>query len=149
MLGRYGTKLYTKIITMLSVDNIYALMLRQRLREKGITPLMTTRFVAGVNMGNKHEEILKSRAPIYGEALVNLHCTQELCDVFDGFEGKAFTTFGTMEQWKAHKAAIHLALTKIARIATGSFHEDNYYDGSNYIEIARKIMMGESTLPKE
>jgi uncharacterized protein DUF6378 len=99
---------------------------------------------------SKHEEILANRAPIYGEAKINLGCTQNLCDVFDHYvnQNRDIDRMTSEEQRGAHKAAIHLALTKIARIATGSFHEDNYYDGSNYIEIARKIMKGESTLPK-
>ena len=100
-------------------------------------------------------ETVASRGPIYGEAVINLACTQELCDVFDKYiERNGNLLAENVDKdyvdsvHDAHKAAMHLVLTKIARIATGAFHEDNYIDIEGYAIIARKIMKGESTLPE-
>lgn len=107
---------------------------------------------------SKAEEIVASRGPIYGEARINLACTQELCDVFDKYIGNNKAILGSLlgsteeyrqEWYNAHKAAMHLVLTKVARIATGAFHEDNYLDIEGYTILARKIMKGESTLPEK
>lgn len=96
------------------------------------------------------EEILKERGSIYGDARENLALTQILQDAFDKYYDK--NDFYTGRELhpadektrNAHKNAMHMALHKIARIATAQgVCEDSYDDGCGYLTLGKKIITGE------
>jgi hypothetical protein len=70
------------------------------------------------------------RNETYGDCLVNHQAFGELLSWYAKWSGKL------EEKSVAHDAAIMQALTKLARIAVGRFHRDNYIDGAAYLAIA-------------
>lgn len=74
----------------------------------------------------------------YGDPGVNMACWAELKAVYRKYAGDKYST--------EHDQAIELALLKTARIATGSFHEDNYPDGASYYAMAGEAE-GKKTAP--
>ena len=73
------------------------------------------------------------RNDAYGDPAINLQCAAELKAVYD--------KYALWDAGLAHREAIHMALTKIARIATGghNFRPDNYIDASCYPAIAGQV----------
>jgi Domain of unknown function (DUF6378) len=75
---------------------------------------------------------LQDRDAVYGEPRTPLSCAGELKRVFLKYAARSPRQIGPGEH-----EAMDLALTKIARIATGpSVHEDNYVDGAAYLALA-------------
>jgi hypothetical protein len=70
------------------------------------------------------------RNETYGDCLTNHQAFGELLSWYAKWAGKLDV------KSEAHDAAIMQALTKIARIAVGRFHRDNYIDGAAYLAIA-------------
>lgn len=69
-----------------------------------------------------------NRQQAYGDPAITLSCM--------GLLKTIYRTFSRDKYSLAHDEAVEAALIKIARIATGSFHPDNYVDGAGYIAIA-------------
>lgn len=77
-------------------------------------------------------KVLQDRDTIYGEPRTPLSCAGELKRVFLKYAARSPRRIGPGEH-----EALDLALTKIARIATGpTIHEDNYVDGAAYLALA-------------
>jgi hypothetical protein len=73
------------------------------------------------------------RDKVYGDPAVNLRCAMELKQVYDKY---AVSPEGDPRHGLAHHEAMHMALTKVGRIATGAYKKDNYVDGATYTAIA-------------
>lgn len=101
-------------------------------------------------MNKPVEEILKERGSIYGDARENLACTEVLRDTFQHYHDKNplyknMVDIEALKTRRAHKNAIDMVLHKISRLACGPvLCEDHYKDAMGYLELARKIIMGES-----
>jgi len=109
---------------------------------------------------SKYSKILEEAIPIldqdrmdiYGDPLYGMHVCAQLnltyaraCEELN----KTDALF-TME----HQEAMRMVLYKIARMATGKFHKDNYLDAINYLAIAHGLAKNflekrEETLEKE
>lgn len=76
--------------------------------------------------------------PEYG-GFDNLECAGELAMVYDKWAAQAARTGTRKAQSYAHEHAIRMVLTKISRIATGSYIGDNYDDAKVYAELAKQI----------
>jgi len=71
------------------------------------------------------------RNDAYGDPQINLQCQEELWLVYEKFckhTGKDFSL--------AHQGTMKHVFAKLARIACGSYREDNYVDGATYMAIA-------------
>ena len=68
------------------------------------------------------------RESTYGDPAITLACMAEL--------KATYRKFSQGKYCPEHEEAMEAALMKIARIATGSFHRDNYVDGAGYHGIA-------------
>lgn len=94
------------------------------------------------------DALLKQRGAIYGGARPNLGCTYTLRAVYTQAVGNAQYTNGDLalghatEDRRAHDEAIGMVLHKIARIATGYFHPDNYDDLIGYAVLAKELAEG-------
>ena len=96
-------------------------------------------------------ELLQERGDKYGTpgrdhpaALDNLRCADELIKVYLRYSGRTATE-KHHEVCDGHDYAIIQVLAKIARMATGQHHEDNYTDAKGYLELAR--VAGGATAP--
>lgn len=94
---------------------------------------------------------LKERGSVYGDPKENLSVSSDLCAIYNRavaakmqVEGKV----GFTKEEAAHHMSMIMTLSKIARVATGKFCEDNYIDAIGYLEIARKLAKGEDTSPE-
>jgi hypothetical protein len=74
------------------------------------------------------------RAAIYGDARIGMRCAAEFKAVYRRFTGERPTAYSI-----EHEEAIERHLEKLARIATGAFHRDNYVDGAAYLAIAAEL----------
>lgn len=97
-------------------------------------------------------QLLSQRGSVYGDIRHNTNCQAQLKDTYNGWleivwgEKQSLNRgFKEINDRVAHDECIEYVLEKIARIATGNLHEDNYKDIGGYIELARKIAMGEPT----
>lgn len=70
----------------------------------------------------------KTREDVYGDPYINMGCASELKQVYRRYAGEKYSA--------AHDEAVERLLMKLARIATGDFHKDNYLDGAAYLAIA-------------
>lgn len=70
----------------------------------------------------------KARPSVYGSPHENMSAQIALID--------AFEKHNKGRNGRAHDMAIHSLLIKIGRIASGSYHRDNYEDGAAYLAIA-------------
>lgn len=70
----------------------------------------------------------RDRHDLYGDCFANMSCFAEFCKVYTKYAGN--------RRHAAHDAAILGVLAKLARIACGSFHADNYIDLAAYSAIA-------------
>lgn len=94
------------------------------------------------------KDLLQQRGSIYGDVKDNMNCATELIIVakeymnkntkYEFFKEKSYDRVG----WEG---CMIMVFHKLARICTGGLHEDNYKDVAGYIELARKIAMGEPT----
>lgn len=73
-----------------------------------------------------------TRPSTYGDPKVNLACAGELKGVIT----KYILQNSLRDISPAEREAIDLCLTKISRIITGQYHEDNYVDLAAYAAIA-------------
>jgi hypothetical protein len=96
----------------------------------------TTGRTVGYREATPADRILIERGVIYGKpnpghpgAFDNLRCADELIRVYQQYSAR--------EPGTGHDYCILMVLAKIARIATGQYHQDNYADGRNYLELAR------------
>lgn len=84
------------------------------------------------------QPILEQRGSEYG-GFDNLRCIAELQATYSQWQrrihGKILTD--------AHQHCINMILTKLGRIATGRFQEDNYDDIAGYAELAKKVEIEE------
>lgn len=69
-----------------------------------------------------------ARSATYGDPKVNLSCAGALWAIYKSHAGTRYSA--------AHDEAIHQVLAKIARIACGVLHADNYIDIAAYAAIA-------------
>lgn len=76
------------------------------------------------------------RNKTYGEPKVNMVASHELKHLFWQHWRKCHPGVDAEGPWVE---AIEMALTKLGRIATGQFHEDNYIDAAAYIAIACEL----------
>lgn len=67
----------------------------------------------------------------YGPTYLNFAVIEELKQVYRKYD--------RANHDPAHSHAIDMVLTKLGRICTGDYVEDNYVDASAYIDIANKI----------
>lgn len=67
------------------------------------------------------------RLAIYGDPLVGMRCAAQLKEVY-----RKYSNTRSPE----HDEAMARVFEKIARIATGDYHRDNYVDGAAYLAIA-------------
>lgn len=77
------------------------------------------------------------RAAVYGDCLENHRAFAELLAWWHRWNGMMEAKF------PSHDAAMQQALTKIARIAVGVFHKDNYIDAAAYLAIAAECEVRE------
>ncbi len=70
----------------------------------------------------------KARPSVYGSPHENMSAQIALID--------AFNAHNKGRNGRAHDMAIYALLIKIGRIASGSYHRDNYEDGAAYLAIA-------------
>lgn len=70
----------------------------------------------------------KDREDTYGDPTITLTCAAELKAIFRKYCSNKYSI--------AHNEAVESALLKVARIAAGTFHEDNYIDASGYLALA-------------
>lgn len=77
----------------------------------------------------------KDRNETYGDPLVNLRLQMALWTVYKESAGEKHTF--------AHDAAMQHVFAKIARIACGKLHRDNYVDGGVYFSIAYECAVRE------
>lgn len=90
------------------------------------------------------EELLKNRKQIYGDVRDNMHCAADFAEVWNRHLKTANVCWGTKHDRDGYYGCIDMIFHKLARICTGNpLHEDNYEDIKGYIELARKIIMGE------
>lgn len=86
--------------------------------------------------------ILKERGSTYGDSGVNLACMAAMWEAFctGRIESPANREFNKIDypNFAAHEMAIVMILGKIARIATGKAHADNYDDLIGYAKIAKQ-----------
>lgn len=82
---------------------------------------------------------MQERGSIYGKASDNLKCTRLLRRIYDSYR---IAAGHNPHENEAHDEAIGMVLHKIARIATGQFHPDNYDDTCGYATIAKEIKQG-------
>lgn len=71
------------------------------------------------------------RAAIYGDPLIGMRCAAELKALYRHYAAGRYSP--------EHDEAIELHLVKLARIATGAFHRDNYVDGAAYVAMAAEL----------
>lgn len=98
------------------------------------------------------DAILKERGSTYGDSGVNLECMHNMLDAFilardggfhDHVPSNRGAQFAKMPNAGAHDMAIIMIIGKLARIATGVPHADNYDDIIGYAKIARQHAIGE------
>ncbi len=85
------------------------------------------------------QSLLEQRGSVYGDPKINLKCAALLKQVYRDGEEESGNRNSGQEGFLAHDDAIEMCLTKIARIATGDFHQDNYDDLIGYATIAKKM----------
>lgn len=73
-------------------------------------------------------QAVRARYLVYGDPQATLRCAAELKRVWRAYAGDRHAP--------EHDEAVELALTKLARIACGAFHEDNYTDAAAYLALA-------------
>ena len=74
------------------------------------------------------EHTAQARPSVYGKPHPNMSAQMALVDAYlDHSKGR---------NGRAHEMAIISLLIKIGRIASGSYHSDNYEDGAAYLAIA-------------
>lgn len=77
----------------------------------------------------------EDRNTIYGDPSINFSCQARLI--------RTYATFAYDRQHSdPHVAAMQMVLAKIARIACGEFHRDNYVDAAAYLAIAYEVEHG-------
>lgn len=86
-------------------------------------------------LADKHSlPVLNEKEKVYGDPGVNLGCAAAFADIYTiALRGRQLT---------AADMALFQVLLKIARIATGAYHEDNYTDAVGYLELARELHPG-------
>lgn len=77
---------------------------------------------------NTSINILDQRAGVYGDPMGNYETLGRLVQEYLHKSQGRYCI--------AHEAAMFMALTKIMRIACGSYHQDNYIDAVNFIAMA-------------
>lgn len=93
------------------------------------------------------KNLLQQRGSIYGDVKDNMNCAGELAEVIFTYieHNPHFKNWKKYERM-GYRGCIDMVLHKLARIATGNpTYADNYEDIKGYIELARKIVMGEPT----
>lgn len=83
------------------------------------------------------KDILEERGAIYGSAEINLTCAAHLINNY--MAGRDHSDNGDGVSITAHDVAIIMILVKVARIATGKYHSDNYHDILGYARIAEEL----------
>lgn len=86
-------------------------------------------------MTDEIDRILEDRGAIYGPAEDCLLCAQRLKLMYRFWNGPAKMNC----HHGGHNEAIEMVLHKIARIATGKPHLDNYNDAIGYLKLARQL----------
>lgn len=93
--------------------------------------------------------VLTERGSTYGPAGINLKCSAELIRAYTFGKDAALLHRRENQQQQAeipqslaHDEAIRMCLVKIARIATGYHHPDNYVDLLGYATLARNLAEG-------
>lgn len=81
------------------------------------------------------------RNKAYGDPSIGLACMNELQETF-----RKYATSEAVDP--AHLAAMNMVFTKISRIATGAYREDNYIDGAAYIAIAGELAERNNATPR-
>lgn len=91
--------------------------------------------------------ILQERGSTYGDSGVNLRCMYDLLEVYANAETASMShkmdNSDMMPNERAHRMAIVMIMGKLARIATGIPHADNYDDIIGYAKIAKLHATGE------
>lgn len=105
---------------------------------------MTTK----IELLNKCRDIIGSDRPgLYGDALINFKAIGRLVEDYDMFSNNRHQ-YGAQHYSAAHEHAIHMALTKIGRIATGQPGvEDSYLDAIGYLALAWEIVQNDMRGP--
>lgn len=97
------------------------------------------------------DSILKERGSTYGDSGVNLRCMNQMLRAYERARDESAANL-TEEQRQllalrpdvqAHEMAVVMIIGKLARIATGVPHADNYDDIIGYTKIAKKHAIGE------
>lgn len=70
----------------------------------------------------------KDRDAIYGDPLIGMRCAAEIKAIYRRYSKDRLAI--------EHDEAIERQIEKLARIATGQFHRDNYVDGAAYLAMA-------------
>lgn len=88
------------------------------------------------------DSILRERGSTYGDSGVNLQCMNSMYTSFMNGQNRSQenlqTSVRTMPNFSAHQMAIVMIMGKLARIATGIPHADNYDDIIGYTKIAKE-----------
>ena len=85
--------------------------------------------------------LLEKRGNLYG-GIKNLELIAQLQDVY--LRNSVSQRFALNARVMAHDSVMLQVLVKIARIATGEFHEDNYDDAIGYLKLAKRVAKGEN-----
>lgn len=91
------------------------------------------------------DAILKERGSTYGDSGVNLRCMEEMWSAYKRGEHAARCAgsddfreeLDRRPNSQAHDMAMLMVIAKIARVATGLPHADNYDDMQGYTKIAK------------
>lgn len=83
---------------------------------------------------------MRGKGGIYGPADVNFSVIAKLQEAYDlGTAQNVVRPNSSLIA--AHDVALHQALVKIGRIATGVLHDDNYVDAIGYINLAYALVL--------
>lgn len=92
--------------------------------------------------------ILKDRGSVYGDSGVNFACAYEMATSYNMAHSASPVNrnqqYNNMPSYSAHQMAITMILMKLARIATGVPHADNYDDIIGYTKLAKQHAIKES-----
>ncbi len=80
---------------------------------------------------------------IYGDPVTTMQCASVMMDAYNYAREKALLEFGYNPYPPEHDEAMRMAISKIARIASGKFKPDNYRDTGNYAKIAQMCKIAE------